>query len=776
MSDFPITLLFPPQAHFTQPYMGLACLKAWLQAQGFSDVQQVDASVLSYDHFLSPDYLRWAVRRSEARNGLEQFEDRDELSFSNMDAYRSAAEVAVSGDVLADRVDGAKAVIRGDGFFDPSRYIPASRTLFHSLRVVSAAWAPTKLTPHNFTMAYSIDRSEDVLAATLDEDQNPYISFYRECILPDLIKRKPRVLGISVIYGSQLIPALTLGRLVKEALPDCHITAGGGFLAYIGAKLLAAPAISACLDSIVFHEGEKPLEELCCALRDGGDLSKIHSLGYYANGDDGVVRGIKNPGGHPIALNDAPMPDFDGTPFEKYFSPEVVLAYDVNRGCYYGECSFCTLPTVIGPGYRTRNAETIAAHVKTMREKYGFSNFNFITDCLPPGMIRELPEQLIEQKSDILWWCDARVEPRAYTKEGAERLYESGCRKLLFGFETAVPRLLKLMKKGQTPKRTLEVATNCNNAGISVTFYAMVGFPSETVEEARQTLALLRANAAGTRGPDGRMGPVREVSLQTFHVDEVAEVFRDPTTYGVELLPDANADLQLYHDFHANDGMSQLEAAEMFDEIMAGLRESLPLFHEDTFFYFTQKSHYFLHLASGLSPDQFIEHCRAAGIARQAELKEANRAEFLLALQVLPDCSTREIPFSYTEVARRLAHPLARAARPDFLTGTFLPDLEIEAAKVLGSLCQTKEKKRVLAYSPGSTEFVELSIDGEAVLDALADAGSYGNLIETLDNPSGPERERLDTFVHELHKLGLLFSPSSALPSSARHANLTETK
>ena len=97
-------------------------------------------------------------------------------------------------------------------------------------------------------------------------------------------------------------------------------------------------------------------------------------------------------------------------------------------------------------------------------------------------------------------------------------------------------------------------------------------------------------------------------------------------------------------------------------------------------------------------------------------------------------------------------------------------------AKVLGSLCQTKEKKRVLAYSPGSTEFVELSIDGEAVLDALADAGSYGNLIETLDNPSGPERERLDTFVHELHKLGLLFIPSSALPSSARQANLTETK
>jgi|FLOH01.1.fsa_nt_gi anaerobic magnesium-protoporphyrin IX monomethyl ester cyclase len=775
MSEFPITLLFPPQAHFTQPYMGLACLKAWLQEHGFDDVEQVDASVLSYDHFLSADYVRWATRRSEARSGLAKFESQDELSFGEMDAYRAAAEVAVSGNILADRVDGAKAVLRGKGFFDPALYIPAARTLFHSLRIVSAAWAPTKLTPHNFTMAYAIDRSEDVLAATQDEDQNPYISFYRECILPDLIRRNPRVLGISVIYGSQLIPALTLGRLVKEALPDCHITTGGGFLAYIGEKLLAAPALSACFDSIVFHEGEKPLEELCVALRDGGDLKGIPSLGFFSTAEDGTVTGIKNMSGHPISLNEAPMPDFDGTPFDTYFSPEVVLAYDVNRGCYYGECSFCTLPTVIGPGYRTRSAETIASHVKSMREKYGFSSFNFITDCLPPGMIQELPDQLVAQESGIKWWCDARVEPRAYTKEGAERLYASGCRKLLFGFETAVPRLLKLMKKGQSPSRTLEVANNCNDAGISVTFYAMVGFPSETVEEARQTLAMLQENAAGTLGPNGKGGPIREVSLQTFHVDEVAEVFRDPTTYGLELLPDPNADLQLYYDFNANAGMSQLEASEMFDEIMAGLRASLPLFHEDTFFYFTQKSHYFLHLANGFSPDEFIEHCRAAGIARQNELEAASLTETLRRLEVVPDCSTRAIPFSYTEVARRLAHPLARAARPDFLTGTFLADLEREAADQLGSLCQTGAKKRVLAYSPGSTEFVELSIDGEAVLRALEDAGSYGKLLAAMGNPEGPDVERLDTFVHELHKLGLLFLPSTASTLTSRTSRLSKT-
>src|SRR5690606_30787611 len=124
---------------------------------------------------------------------------------------------------------------------------------------------------------------------------------------------------------------------------------------------------------------------------------------------------------------------------------------------------------------------------------------------------------------------------------------ESGCRKLLFGFETATPRLLKLMKKGQSLKSTVDVATNCANAGISVTFYAMVGFPTETRAEARATLGFLREHA----------GIVREVSLQTFHIDEVALTYREPELFGIEILDDPDADLQLYHDYVAKEGMTQ---------------------------------------------------------------------------------------------------------------------------------------------------------------------------------------------------------------------------
>ena len=119
-------------------------------------------------------------------------------------------------------------------------------------------------------------------------------------------------------------------------------------------------------------------------------LSTIGSLDWYDRSSGSADPRVENPQGHPIRLEDAPTPNFDGLPFEKYFSPEVVIPYDVNRGCYYGECAFCTLPTVIGPGYRTRSAKKIVDHVMELSEKLGTRNVNFITDCMPPGMIQQI--------------------------------------------------------------------------------------------------------------------------------------------------------------------------------------------------------------------------------------------------------------------------------------------------------------------------------------------------------------------------------------------------
>ncbi|MBI1381931.1 MAG: radical SAM protein [Planctomycetaceae bacterium] len=748
---FPVSLIFPPQGHFTQPYLALPCLKAWLIENGVPDTEIIDANIEAYEHFLSAPYLARAQNLVHERLPLARWSEAEAIPFEDLGAWRAAAESAASAEALIERVDGAKAVLRGEAFYDETRYIPAVRTLYGALRLVSAAHYPAELTPHNFTTGYGNDRAKDVLAATTDALRNPFVEFFAERILPRLLIRKPRVVGLSVIYGSQLVPALTLGRLVKQHLPECHVTMGGGFLSYIGPKLMAAPGVDVCFDSIVMYEGEAPLLALCNALREGLHLGEVGSLLWFDR-SAGSATAVTNSPGHPIRLEDAPLPNFDDLPLGLYFAPEVVLPYDVNRGCYYGACTFCTLPTVIGPGYRTRSAKRIVDHVLALKQRHGTNNVNFITDCMPPGMLNDLPAELIARDADIRWWADARVEPKAYDEEGAKRLYDSGCRKLLFGFETATPRLLKMMQKGQSPRATLEVARNCARAGISVTFYAMVGFPTETREEARGTLAFLAAAADE--------GTLREVSLQTFHIDEVAKTYHEPERFGIQILSDPTADLQLYHNYEASSGMTQAEAAEMFEELMAGLREHLPLFSGDNIFFFMQKSHYFLHLAKGTSPDEFAE--RAAERTR-------GRTAPTFARDMVPTEGVHvlELSHPYAEAVRTLAHPLAKAIRPDFTVGRFVPEAAAAARAALPAL---SPRRRLLAWNPETAEFADLSPDTQKLWTVLLEHGSAAPLADAIDAASGPARERLEAFARQLAQIGLLRQRSEAGDPAALQA------
>ncbi|MFT7484718.1 MAG: anaerobic magnesium-protoporphyrin IX monomethyl ester cyclase [Candidatus Paceibacteria bacterium] len=735
---FPITLVFPPQAHFTQPYLALPCLKAWLQEHGFDDVQTLDLSVESYEHFLTPEYLTWAAQRAEERLPFERFGQGSHISFEEMPAFRAAVETRVSAAALIERIEDAKAVLRGRNFFDSESYLPAVRTIYNALRIVSAAHYPSALTPHNFTMRYAIERSAEVLEATLNEAENPYIDWFRKCVLPDLIERRPRLVGLSVIYGSQLIPALTLGRMIKQALPDCHITAGGGFLAYIGDKLMAAPGIEVCLDSIVEHEGERPMEQLAAALRDGTSLEGIDSLTWFDR-EQAPVKAVANLRGHPITLNEAPLPDFSGLPLELYFSAKVVLPYDVNRGCYHSECTFCTLPTVIGPGYRSRKVTSMVEHLLELQSTHGTDEFYLVTDCMPPATLRELPRELLRQEANITWSCDAKVERKSYQDGGAQLLYDAGCRKLLFGFESVTPRILTMMEKGQTTEDVTFVSRACHEAGISVTWYAMVGFPSETHEEAEATMEFIEQHA----------GMIQEVSLQNFHVDEVSEVFRTPDRYGVTIHDDPNADLQLYHDYSVSSGMSQEDAAEIHAEARQLLREALPIFSGENVLYFMQKSHYYLHLARGASPTEFAEQCKQREASRESR-EVGDKLMVSANLEFLP------IPFSHSTCRRALGSRLARAARPENQTGSF----DAQAAQLAGSrVPPLARESRVLIYVADEAEFLELHPDGVIAIDALRKAGSLGELRRSIASHSGSgpsAREHLDRFAGALQRSGVL--------------------
>ena len=521
-----VALVFPPQGHFTQPYLSLPSLAAYLRAHDVGQVEMFDESILAYDHFLSKERLQRSLSRIRARERMAELDAKDELLFSDMEQYQVLSEIDLIGASVAESIEEAKRVLRTkELFYDYERYLWAGRTLEQGLRIISTEFAPSRLTAHGFVMRYSVERSSEILAGTADEKENPFIEYFREHTLPRLRALDPDLVGISLTFPSQAIPAFTLARMIKEWKPSVHITVGGGLLAYVAEKLSKRPEVWGVIDSFIMLEGEGPLLALCREIESGRrDLASIPNMIWC--GPDGEVR--HNTHRDPLDIKTLPTPDFDGMPLEKYFSPELVLPLAITRGCYWGKCVFCTLYTVIGPGYRGRAIDQTVEDMRKLSEKYKTKHFYLAIEDLPPNMAARLPQAILDAGLDVDWWCDARLEHEAFTQEVCDAMAKAGCKRIAFGYESSSRRVLARMCKGIDPDKSIELVRRVRKSGISVTLYVMIGFPTETRDEARETLQTILANRDA----------IQEVSVRVFYLDESSEIFKRREEFDiVEIYP-----------------------------------------------------------------------------------------------------------------------------------------------------------------------------------------------------------------------------------------------
>jgi len=643
-----VALVFPPQGHFTQPYLSLPSLAAFLRGHGF-EVHQLDESIGSYDHFLSRERLERSLERVAPEIALAALDGREELDFSAMERYQLLSELALIGRDVTLNIDEAKRVLRSrDEFYDYERYLWAGRTIEQGLRLFSAEYAPSRLTAHGFVTRYSVERSSEIIAALSDERENPYLEYFREFTLPSLQALDPDLIGISVTFPSQAIPALTLCRLIKRWKPSVHITLGGGLLAYVADKLSKRPEIWSLIDSFVMLEGEGPLLRLAEGIRDGNlDLSTIGNLIY--RGASGEV--VKTPRGEPLDIKLLPTPDFDGLPLDKYLTPELVLPLAATRGCYWGKCVFCTLYTVIGPGYRGRTIAQTVEDMQKLSAKHKTKHFYLAIEDLPPNMAKALPKAILDAGLDVSWWADARLEHDTFDQEVCDMLAKSGCKRLAFGYESASRRVLARMCKGIDPDASMELVRRVRKAGISVTLYAMIGFPTETREEAEMTLAAILENR----------DLIQEVSARVFYLDESSEIYRRRQEFDiVEVYPDPQSDLQVYYDFKPGSGMTRREARDVYLEFTKKLRSHFPVFQNTNMLYHELKSHYFLYLAEHGS----WEALRDKVLSRDASGKRRSTVgPRPLAARAL---RTRELAFDRARIDQRLSSIDSFTLRPRY--------------------------------------------------------------------------------------------------------------
>jgi radical SAM superfamily enzyme YgiQ (UPF0313 family) len=725
-----VALVFPPQGHFTQPYLSLPSLAAYLRANGYPEVWQLDENIEAYDHFLSRARLERSLARIQAPARLAELEARPELVFSEMERYQVLSEIALVGTQVARSIEEAKRALRSKAeFYDYERYLWAARTVEQALRIFSEEHAPTRLTAHGFVMRYRVERSREILAALSDERENPYLEFFREHTLPRLRAIDPDLVGLSITFPSQAIPALTLARLIKQWKPAVHVTVGGGLMAYVAEKLARRPELWSLLDSIVLLEGERPLLQLCEVVEGKRALAQVTNL-LHRDPASGQV--VKTPQETPLDIKTLPTPDFDGLPLERYFSPELVLPLAATRGCYWGKCVFCTLYTVIGPGYRGRTIEQTVEDMRVLQEKYGASSFYLAIEDLPPNMAKRFPEAILEAGLKVNWWCDARLEHDVFTAETCRELAAAGCKRIAYGYESSSQRVLTAMCKGIDPEKSLELIRNTHEAGISVTLYAMVGFPTETREEAQATLRTILANQRY----------VQEVSVRVFYLDETSEIFRRRSEFDiVEVFPDPEADLQVYYDFKTGSGMSRAEARQTYLEFTRALRSHFPVFQNTNMLYHELKSHYFLYLVRHGSWDALKREVleREAGVPVAGA--QPRRRERLL---------ERALAYDRGEIDRVVSSIDSATVRPRYQSDLFEPE---DLARFDREVAALRPSSSRLVYDPRTGEVQCLSPAAAEVLERCDGSRTVAQVVEVFPPDVRAEAERC---VHDIARAGLL--------------------
>jgi radical SAM superfamily enzyme YgiQ (UPF0313 family) len=398
-------------------------------------------------------------------------------------------------------------------------------------------------------MKYPIGSIKEVIKATHDTKENIFFEFFCKQTIPSILKEKPDLIGISVTYPSQLIPGFTLAYLIKKADKKIYITIGGSFISMLSESLMKNKEIFSIVDSFIIHEGELALLQLVRQLEGDRCMEKVPNIIYckdrkvYANKE--VF--IKD-------LDSLPTPSFEGLPMGLYLSPEPVILLPITRGCYWRKCAFCTIYSSITKQYRERSAELIIKDIQYLSKKYRVKSFSFSVDVVHPQLLKSISSLLLDNNLDIRWDCAIRLE-KEYTTELCQLMAQAGCQLLRFGLESACQRILNLMEKGIDIKTTENVLHNCYRTGIKTSLYLIIGFPTETKEEARETLDFLLTNRE----------MVSFIALHIFCLEKGSNIEKVPEHFGIEKIYEDKTYSPVEYKYKAISGMSMAEVRRLRD-------------------------------------------------------------------------------------------------------------------------------------------------------------------------------------------------------------------
>ena len=400
----------------------------------------IDANVEVYDRLLCRAALKEMAGR--VTNRLGRLERRKSLIHNDQLLYTRLWEVLPDLAWVPESIEDAVAVLRdrsGVRFFDPCQYEQATQTVQADLRIISAAYSPLMMDFSVYRTPFSLLTTQQIQTDAQPE-KNPFHDYFAGELTDLLSNQSPDVIGIPLAFPGQIQPGYAPAYTLRQALSAAHITVGGPAITQVLVRLATEkiPQLLGPFHSAVLYEGEEMLLALVRMLAGGQIPPRV--LYGKRNTDLGLL----------------PPPDFEGLPLDKYLSPERVLPYDPTRGCYWGKCAFCHYG--LSPRgtavYRQRPIDRIVAHLLQIAERWGCRTVYFSQDAFAPQTAWKLSRKLRSAGTSLQWASDMRPKP-GLTPECCRDLKDGGALSMALGVETAAPRLLRLIDKGISSRKSL---------------------------------------------------------------------------------------------------------------------------------------------------------------------------------------------------------------------------------------------------------------------------------------------------------------------------------
>jgi len=286
---------------------------------------------------------------------------------------------------------------------------------------------------------------------------------------------KPKVVGITVM-SPDFNYAVKCIDIIKEVDTNIKTVVGGMHPTIMADEMV----VNNKVDYIITGEAESAFVKLLHAIKAGrasvrvikGELADVNKLPF----------------------EDRELFDCLERPYDFFLPPPFVTVL-ASRGCPY-QCKFCAPGSKLmhGNRIRKRTVDNVIEELKFLRDTYGFKSLQFWDDCfgVDKKWVFEFCEKYTKNGFKEPFMCLMRSDIISRNVDMMKRLKKAGMAMALIGFESGNDRVLKFVNKGTTVKENLTACRICQKTGIKVWALHMYGMPTETNEEALDTMRIIR--------------------------------------------------------------------------------------------------------------------------------------------------------------------------------------------------------------------------------------------------------------------------------------------